>query len=93
MLAWKDIPAFVKYIQKVKKEDLDIPEDEEIDDRFTITAIAHSMGGMATIMYIIKCGLDNISHGLSKAVLLSPAGIHVDVSTTIFIFYKKPITY
>lgn len=38
------------------------------------------MGGMATIMYIIKSVMDGVPHGISKTVLLSPAGIHVDVS-------------
>lgn len=86
------MPAFVKYIQELKKKELDIPLSEDIDGRFTITAVAHSMGGMATLMYMIKSGLDGTPHGLSKAVLLSPAGIHKDVCTS-FLFSCMLLQY
>lgn len=70
--AWNDIPAIIKYIQELKRQDLG-------DDDFEIIAVAHSMGGMAVLMYLVKCGMDAIPTGLSKAILLSPAGIHKDV--------------
>lgn len=80
IIAWRDIPAFVAHIQSVKREDLNIPEGANLKDYFRLTAIAHSMGGMAAMMYIIKSRLDYKWHGFSKAVMLSPAGIHTDVS-------------
>ena len=73
------MPAFIRFIQQQKRKDLGMEEGDDIGDRFTITTIAHSMGGMSALMYIIKSGLDGLDHGLTKAILLSPAGIHKDV--------------
>ncbi len=38
------------------------------------------MGAMATLMYLIKSRLDKKPHYVSRAILLSPAGVHKTVS-------------
>jgi len=77
--AFKDVPAFVKHIYDVKRRELKIPPRElQFRDHFELICVAHSMGGMAALMYIIQSRMDKKWHGLSKAILLSPAGIHVD---------------
>jgi len=46
------------------------------DKKYSLTVIAHSMGAMCTLMNIIHSRLKNIDHGITAAILLSPAGIH-----------------
>jgi hypothetical protein len=45
---------------------------------FTLTIAAHSMGGAATTMYLVKCGTDGRRPAVDRAVLLSPAGVHLE---------------
>eukprot|EP00698_Gefionella_okellyi_P010070 TRINITY_DN2592_c0_g1_i1.p1 TRINITY_DN2592_c0_g1~~TRINITY_DN2592_c0_g1_i1.p1 ORF type:complete len:707 (-),score=130.69 TRINITY_DN2592_c0_g1_i1:55-2175(-) len=58
------------------------PREEEQ----TLSVVAHSMGGAATLMYLMTCGMKKIPHYVNKAVLLSPAGVHVKVPRFIKIF-------
>jgi len=68
--AFNDIPAFIQKIHNLKSEELNSSED------IKISIIAHSMGAMATLMYIVYMGMKGLPHYLSMAIVLSPAGIH-----------------
>ena len=70
--------AFVDHIHVVKRADLGL-DDSTKDPNYDVSIIAHSMGGMAAMMYMINARLEGYDHGLAKAVLLAPAGIHRDV--------------
>lgn|SRR3990167_4086069 len=101
----KDIPAFIDFIKKLKekeakvinegkKENLEvIEEDDKKKEDINLVMIAHSMGGMATLMFLVHCGMNNINHGLSKVVLLSPAGLHFDVISAFSFFMFNNIEY
>ena len=62
---------------------------EEVRDlilkKLKITYIGHSMGGLSLTVYVIKSRLENKPHYLSKAILLSPAGVHENAPRFIFI--------
>lgn len=58
---------------------------------FDITVVAHSMGAMACLMYMIKCKMDRKEHHLQRAILLSPAGYHKTAPLVIRI--AGPIIY
>ncbi|KAL6069363.1 AB-hydrolase associated lipase region containing protein [Balamuthia mandrillaris] len=44
--------------------------------QISISVIAHSMGAATTLMYIIGWSMKELDHGVSEAILLSPAGYH-----------------
>lgn len=52
------------------------PKKLSKDKKYSLTVIAHSMGAMCTLMNIINSRLKNVDHGITAAILLSPAGIH-----------------
>jgi len=81
--AFKDFPAFVEKIIELKKLELQalkrIPKIVDETNQplpFRIDAVAHSMGAMACLMYIIYSRMNNKQHFLSSAILLSPGGCH-----------------
>jgi len=69
-LARFDMTAFIKAVVKTKQKEL--KEGETVE----ITYIGHSMGGLVGTMYLIQKGLEGKEHHLSRAILLSPAGVH-----------------
>lgn len=83
--------AFVGHIHAVKRTDLGLG-DAEKDPNYEVSIIAHSMGGMAAMMYMINARLEGYNHGLSKAVLLAPAGIHRDVGSFFLYVFLRPLT-
>ncbi|GBG58765.1 hypothetical protein CBR_g165 [Chara braunii] len=50
---------------------------------YSLSVIAHSLGGAATLIYVVTRQLQNIPHRLSRIILLSPAGFHMK-SPTLF---------
>jgi len=76
--AFSDMKAFVEHIHALKQEELDVPPDVPKGSHYEVSIIAHSMGGMAAMMYMINARSKGQDHGLSKAILLAPAGIHRD---------------
>ena len=88
-----DIKAFVKRIREIKKNDLrailpisvtDAELDLELDKRLKITCVAHSLGGMALLLYLIHSKrTPAFPHHISHAILLSPAGFQQDTTPVI----------
>jgi len=76
--AFQDIPAFVKIILRTKQMEAVTLKGAAAVERPRITAVAHSMGGAAMLMYVIHKRLRNERHHLDGLVLVSPAGIHVE---------------
>ncbi|XP_028800121.1 lipase member M isoform X2 [Neltuma alba] len=79
----KDIPAMIEKIHQVKTAELsisqpDIVEESNGNQPYKLCAICHSLGGAASIMYIITRRIKEKPHRLSRLVLLSPAGFHDD---------------
>jgi len=79
--AMQDIPAFVEKVREIKRRE--IPQEKrrvknsELD-KPVIIAVAHSMGGMAMLMYVLQKKQRNLKHHLDGLVLVSPAGIHIN---------------
>lgn len=80
-----DVRAFMNKIVEVKILELSkihFPNlsfeeaKEEVMKRLKITYVGHSMGGMTLKTYVIQSRLAKRPHYLSKAILLSPAGMH-----------------
>jgi len=76
--AFMDIPAFIRKIKEIKMDELEISEEKmnEKEKPFKIAVVSHSMGSMATLMYIVNSRMKKIDHHLTTAILLSPAGYH-----------------
>eukprot|EP01124_Arcella_intermedia_P034993 TRINITY_DN8809_c0_g1_i1.p1 TRINITY_DN8809_c0_g1~~TRINITY_DN8809_c0_g1_i1.p1 ORF type:complete len:651 (+),score=123.67 TRINITY_DN8809_c0_g1_i1:129-2081(+) len=88
--AFQDIPAFIEKIKEIKAQELNNPSQFESNEikketpkeepgepgKYTITIIAHSMGAMSTLMYLVYWRMRDLDHGISSAILLSPAGCH-----------------
>jgi pimeloyl-ACP methyl ester carboxylesterase len=54
-----------------------MPSGESDDHQpFRIVAVAHSMGALACISYLLRRRMSGKSHHLSRMILLSPAGYH-----------------
>ena len=81
-----------------------LPLDEEIASevrsKIRITYVGHSMGGMTLPIYVIHSNRVGRNHGLSQAVLLSPAGIHTKERVTyymhfigLFFYYVLPMLF
>ena len=51
-------------------------DDDGDDDTVRITGIGHSMGATILLLTVLHCRALGRPHGLSKLVLLSPAGLH-----------------
>lgn len=67
-LGLQDVPAFVDKILQVKGiEGIEQPQ---------IDLVAHSLGGAASLIYLISRLIMNQPHHISRLVLLSPAGFH-----------------
>eukprot|EP00906_Rhabdomonas_costata_P019919 RCo028980 len=76
-----DVRAFVEKIKEIKQQEL--PPGTE----FTITAVAHSLGAAAVLVYLVRCGLERRPHHLCRAVLLSPAGCHPSVPLSLLLMH------
>lgn len=73
---FQDLPAFLRNIKKIKKQEfMELGKESEVED-IKITVIAHSMGAMATLMHLVWSGIQKKPHYMSSAILLSPAGYH-----------------
>lgn len=80
-----DLKAFIDKIVILKKQDL----GEHFEPRngaqtaplahnqFDIHLIAHSMGAMASLIYLVWSKIKQRPHQISCAILLSPAGYHI----------------
>lgn len=80
-----DLKAFIDKIVVLKKQDL----GEHFEPRngtqtaplshnqFDIHLIAHSMGAMASLIYLVWSKIKQRPHQISCAILLSPAGYHI----------------
>lgn len=99
-LAKFDISAFIKTIYEVKLDEFkafikgsgaDYTSDAEIEaelrQKIKITYVGHSMGGMTLPIYVIHSNRTKKPHGLSQAILLSPAGIHTKERVTSYMHY------
>lgn len=80
-----DLKAFIDKIVELKKQDLG-PQFEPRNgahtaplshNQFDIMLIAHSMGAMASLIYLVWSKIKQRSHNISCAILLSPAGYHM----------------
>lgn len=80
-----DLKAFIDEIVKLKKKDLG-PHFEPRNgaqtaplsqNQFDIMLIAHSMGAMASLIYLVWSKIKERPHNISCAILLSPAGYHI----------------
>eukprot|EP01080_Neovahlkampfia_damariscottae_P008068 gene8068-12529_t len=92
--AFLDLKAFIEKIIELKKQ-------EGVED-IEITGVAHSMGAGSILAYLVNSKLKNQNHGLSRAVLLAPAGVHTKIPFSlkfgaillkIVKFFKIPIYY
>jgi len=84
-----DLKAFIEKIVELKKSELgasyepriqeqpphDLPHRQ--DNKFDIMLIAHSMGAMASLIYLVWSKIKARPHHISCAILLSPAGYHI----------------
>ncbi|XP_057951337.1 uncharacterized protein LOC131146070 [Malania oleifera] len=81
-LGTKDIPAIIEKIHQVKTSELKcsrpITEETNDDQPYKLSAVCHSLGGAAILMYVITRQIEEKSHRLSRMILLSPAGFHED---------------
>ncbi|KAK3001784.1 hypothetical protein RJ639_020900 [Escallonia herrerae] len=84
----EDIPAMIEKIHEVKMSELkssepDTEEESNSHQPYKLSAICHSLGGAAILMYVITRRIEEKPHRLSRLILLSPAGFHDD-STFVF---------
>mmetsp|Transcript_39983 Transcript_39983/g.64862 ORF Transcript_39983/g.64862 Transcript_39983/m.64862 type:complete len:567 (+) Transcript_39983:53-1753(+) len=71
--AFQDLRAFVSFIyNKKREENVENPQ---------LVLVSHSMGAAVSIMYLLYCRFTNRPHHLSKMILLSPAGFHLNMPT------------
>mmetsp|Transcript_34571 Transcript_34571/g.33782 ORF Transcript_34571/g.33782 Transcript_34571/m.33782 type:complete len:198 (+) Transcript_34571:848-1441(+) len=83
-LANYDLRAFTETIFQTKMVELkqlysgENLSEEEIKSKLTITYIGHSLGGMVLPPYIINSNIKKQDHHLTHAILLSPAGLHLN---------------
>jgi pimeloyl-ACP methyl ester carboxylesterase len=79
-----DLKAFIDKIVSLKKHELGSAFEPRVgphsgpllDLQFDIMLIAHSMGAMASLIYLVWSKLHLRNHFISCAILLSPAGYH-----------------
>eukprot|EP01112_Ceratiomyxa_fruticulosa_P008441 TRINITY_DN2189_c0_g2_i1.p1 TRINITY_DN2189_c0_g2~~TRINITY_DN2189_c0_g2_i1.p1 ORF type:complete len:757 (-),score=148.47 TRINITY_DN2189_c0_g2_i1:227-2497(-) len=65
--------------EKIETNENEIKEDSDDDSLskdIRISAVSHSMGAAATLMYIVYSRMNGGDHRLQQAILLSPAGYH-----------------
>ncbi|XP_044466246.1 lipase member N-like isoform X2 [Mangifera indica] len=79
----EDLPAIIEKIHEIKTSELKISHpdfEEEIneDQPYKLSAVCHSLGGAAILMYVITRQIEEKPHRLSRLILLSPAGFHDD---------------
>lgn len=46
---------------------------------YRLRAVGHSLGAMSLLMYVLACHRKGRPHHLSRLVLLTPAGFHIDI--------------
>lgn len=80
-----DLKAFIDKIVSIKKQELGdhfeprngVHTAPLSDNQFDIMLIAHSMGAMASLIYLVWSKIQSRQHHVSCAILLSPAGYHM----------------
>ena len=60
-----------------------VPSSTSDSEALSIVAVGHSLGGTSLLLYGLLCGALGVSHGVSRLVLLSPAGFHRDMPAVI----------
>lgn len=79
-----DLKAFIDKIVSLKKKELGAHFEPRVSqhsspigpNQFDIMLIAHSMGAMASLIYLVWSKIHSRNHFISCAILLSPAGYH-----------------
>ncbi len=82
--AFQDLPACVAHLRATKATE-GIAEPD-------LRVCAHSMGAAIVLMYLIWERLHGRPHHVSRAVLLSPAGVHEQVSTPMWLL-ARPLSF
>lgn len=54
-----------------------------VHEPYTLTAVAHSLGGAALLIYVVQFKRTNRRHRLSRLVLLSPAGFMESIPSAV----------
>ncbi|KAL6007605.1 hypothetical protein ACLOJK_033104 [Asimina triloba] len=82
----QDMPALIDRIHEIKTSEIKLSQSDLSDTTgeqlYELSAVCHSLGGAAMLMYVITRQLKNKPHRLSRMILLSPAGFHEDGTFT-----------
>ncbi|KAJ6231923.1 ab-hydrolase associated lipase region containing protein [Anaeramoeba flamelloides] len=73
-IAFIDIPTMLTEIRKIKNLEMLVKNKKKPASEFVLTTVAHSLGGMATIMHLIWSKYHKRQYLMDNAILLSPTG-------------------